>query len=254
MIINGASYLSKGMACLVKPRVLPFLIGPLLINALLYYFGINAIYAQFEQWLALWESRLPEWLGFLFPALRALFFALDAIFVALTFSSVATLIGAPFYGLLAEQVSIIATGQPPQQPLNLTLLLKMIPATVKRELQKLLYYLPRAAVLGLFSLLCLLPFLSPLQPVATILWFVFGARMMSIQYADYAFDNDSKTFGTMRKQLKQNRPLTLGFGSAVQLALLLPVIPIFIIPAAVCGGTLLYCEQLAQQTPAEAQA
>ena len=67
MIFNGASYLGKGVGYLIKPRVLPFLAGPLIINALLYYFGINAIYGEFKQWLAAWESRLPEILSFLFP-------------------------------------------------------------------------------------------------------------------------------------------------------------------------------------------
>ena len=246
--MQGASYLLKGLAFLFRLRILPFVLIPVLLNTVLYYFLIDTGYKHFDLWLNSWLGALPEWLSFIENILRFLFFALVAIAAALTFSSVSNLFGAPFYGLLAEQVTLLATGQAPQQPLNLATLLRMIPRTIGRELRKLLYYLPRLLLLGIGSLLTMIPLLAPLQPVMTLLWFIFGARMLSIQYLDYAFDNDEKSFGTMRQSLKKHRRLSLSFGAITQFALIVPVLPIIFVPAAVCGGTLLYCEKLSDPT------
>lgn len=246
--LQGASYLLKGLTFLFKLRILPFVLIPILLNTVIYYLLIDTGYKHFDLWLNSWLGALPEWLNFIESILRFLFFALVAVAAALTFSSVSNLIGSPFYGLLAEQVTVLATDEAPEQPLNVATLLRMIPRTIGRELRKLLYYLPRLLLLGIGSLLTLIPLLAPLQPVITILWFIFGARMLSMQYLDYAFDNDEKSFGTMRQSLKKHRRLSLSFGAITQLALIIPLLPIIFVPAAVCGGTLLYCEKLSDSS------
>ena len=240
---KGLGYLIAGLRYLLKPRVIPFVILPVLINIAIYYLGFGALYDYFKEWLDGWTDSLPAWLDFIIPFLQFIFFALMTVIIALTFSSVATLIGAPFYGLLAEQVTFLATGEVPDQPLNMKTLLAIAPRTIVRELQKLLYYVPRAIALLLLSILgsVVLPII---QPLVAALWFLFGARMLSIQYVDYAFDNDQKSFRQMRLALKANRRLSLGFGTSTQLALMIPVLSIVFIPAAVCAGTLLYNEKL----------
>lgn len=241
--LNGASYFFRGLRMLLRPRILPFLIFPVVINSAIYYFGFSLVYAYFSDALQLWMTKLPDFLGFIAPLLKAIFFALLIALAALTFSSLATIIGAPFYGFLAEQVVLLKTGVSPDQPLTLTNLLKTAPRALARELRKLAYYLPRAIPLALLSLLCLF-FFTVLQPIASILWLLFSARMLSIQYTDYAFDNDGKSFQTMRMSLKQHRVLSLSFGATTQFALMIPILPIICVPAAVCGATILYCEKL----------
>ena len=241
----GASYFFQGLGMLARPRVLPFIIAPLIVNSAIYYFGFTFVFDYFSQSLQLWVSTLPNFLSFLAPVLKALFLALLIIIAALTFSSLATIIGAPLYGFLAEQVVFLKTGSAPNQPLTLANLLKIMPRTMARELRKLLYYLSRAIPLGILSLLCFF-ILTPLQPVMAFIWLLFGSRMLSIQYTDYAFDNDGLNFQTMRKSLKSNRALSLSFGATAQAALMIPILPIVFVPAAVCGATLLYCEKLAQ--------
>ncbi len=241
-ITAGVGYFFQGLKFLAHRKVLPFVWLPILLNAVLYYFLFTSLYvagvAEMEGWLA----RLPEWLGFLITLLRYLFIALIIVIIALTFSSVSTLIGAPFYGLLSEQIAVIKTGEAPAMPLTLKSIIGLIPRTTKRELQKLLYYLLRVVPLAILWLIGLL--IAVIQPVVSILWFIFGSRMLSIQYIDFAFDNDAIDFATMRKSLKANRRLTLSFGAITQFALMVPVVSIFVVPAAVCGGTLLYCERL----------
>lgn len=55
---------------------------------------------------------------------------------------------------------------------------------MKREWQKLAWYLPRAIVL---LILYFIPGIG--QTVAPVLWFLFSAWMLAIQYCDYPFDN-----------------------------------------------------------------
>lgn len=65
-------------------------------------------------------------------------------------------------------------------------MVKDIPRIMKREVQKLAYYLPRAIVL---LLLYLIPGIG--QTVAPLLWFGFSAWMLAIQYCDYPFDSSA---------------------------------------------------------------
>ncbi len=58
--------------------------------------------------------------------------------------------------------------------------MKDIPRIMKREWQKLARYLPRAIVL---LLLYFIPGVG--QTVAPVLWFLFSAWMLAIQYCDY---------------------------------------------------------------------
>jgi uncharacterized protein involved in cysteine biosynthesis len=72
--------------------------------------------------------------------------------------------------------------------------MKDIPRIMKREWQKLAWYLPRAIVL---LLLYFIPGIG--QTVAPVLWFLFSAWMLAIQYCDYPFDNHKVPFKTMRE-------------------------------------------------------
>lgn len=91
-------------------------------------------------------------------------------------------------------------------------MIKDIPRILKRELYKLVYYILWAIPL---LLLYFLPVVG--QTVAPIIWFIFTAWMINIQYADYAFDNHKVSFSTMRQMLAQDRVDNIIFGSLVSL-------------------------------------
>jgi hypothetical protein len=65
---------------------------------------------------------------------------------------------------------------------------------MKREWQKFAWYLPRAIVL---LILYFMPGIG--QTVAPVLWFLFSAWMLAIQYCDYPFDNHKVPFKEMRR-------------------------------------------------------
>jgi CysZ protein len=105
-----------------------------------------------------------------------------------------------------------------------------IPRALWREVQKILYYLPRAA--GLF----IIGFIPVVNLVAAVLWFIFNSWMMALQYVDYPADNHRVSFSDLRRTLASSRLSAMGFGLPVALAAMVPVLNLVVVPAAVCGA------------------
>ena len=81
------------------------------------------------------------------------------------------------------------------------------------------------------------------QPLA---WFLLGAWMMSLQFVDYPMDNHRLPFRDVRDACAARRLSTTGFGGAVAFFTGIPLLNLVVIPAAVIGATLLWCEELRQ--------
>ncbi|VEA69182.1 putative sulfate transport protein CysZ [Serratia rubidaea] len=121
-------------------------------------------------------------------------------------------------------------------------LVKDVPRIMAREWRKLAYYLPRALVL---LLLYFVPVVG--QTAAPVLWFLFSAWMLAIQYCDYPFDNHKVSFADMRRALRQNKVHNLQFGALVSLFTLIPVLNLVILPVAVCGATAMWVDRYRHQ-------
>ncbi|MFT5210922.1 MAG: CysZ protein, partial [Flavobacterium sp.] len=117
--------------------------------------------------------------------------------------------------------------------------------SLTREISKLAYFLPR--LLGLI-VLSLIPGLNALAPVA---WILFGAWMMTVQYADYAADNNEIKFSDLRHRLENNVIQSLLFGIIVYFVIAIPLLNLFVIPVAVAGGTVFWVERLKQESSLE---
>jgi CysZ protein len=71
--------------------------------------------------------------------------------------------------------------------------------------------------------------------------------MMSIQYCDYPMDNNKVSFPQMKQLMKARRVTSIGFGGLVQLGMLVPVLNLFLMPAAVVGATIFWVEEYAAE-------
>jgi CysZ protein len=233
--LRGSQYLLRGIKMLAEPGLRPFVIAPLLINTLLFSLAIYLLSQYFSGWIDSWLAVIPDWLGFLDWLLWPLFALLIALGVYFSFALFANVIAAPFNGLLAERVEQRQRGIKPTDN-GWKGLLATIPRALLREMAKWAYYLPRLLLLLVLSFV---PLIGPL------LWFLFGAWMMAIQFCDYPMDNNRVTFGQMKQLLKQQRLSALGFGGLVSLAMLVPVLNLLIMPAAVIGATLFWVEEYA---------
>ena len=243
---RGAGFLLRGFVLLRRPRILPFVVVPLLINIALFYFGIYSLYDSFSTWLNAWLARIPEWLDFIRWILWPLFAAAMLLLVAFGFTLAANLIGSPFYGLMAEQVELIQSGKTADAPLSWRGALALVPRALLRELAKLGHYLRWLLPLLLLSLLSLL--ITPLATLMPVFWFLFGAWMLAIQYVDYSYDNHQRSIGELKKDLRRHRWTAIGFGGATTLASMVPVLNILVVPAAVCGAVVFWLEQLDNNT------
>ncbi len=236
-MLGGASSLVRGFKLITQPGIRPYVIIPLLINMLLF----AAVIALGAHWLGdLIDSFLPDWLAWLSWLLWPLFAIIALGLVFFGFSIVANLIGAPFNGMLAAAVEKHLTGSPPLCPPGR--FLDEVRGALLSELRKLLYFFK-------WALPILLLFLIPgLQMVAPLLWFLFGAWMLTIEYADYPMGNHGLDFPAQRRILASQRPAAFGFGASTMLLTLIPVLNFIAMPVAVAGATAWWVEQLRSPT------
>lgn len=239
--LSGAGYFFRGFSLALTPGIRRFVIIPLLVNLVLMTSMIIIILSQLNQWISDWISYLPDgfnWLSYLlWPLLAITLLVVSSYF----FSTVANWISAPFNGLLAEHLEAKLTGQNPPDE-GIIDIIKDVPRIFKREVQKLGYYLPKA--LGIL-LLMLIPIIG--QTLVPLLWLLFSAWMMGIQYCDYPFDNHRVNFPTMKATLRQNKGTTLSFGAIVMFFTMIPILNLFVMPVAVCGATAMWVDKYRPQ-------
>ncbi len=240
---DGAHYAIRGLSLLTKPGLRRFVIMPLLINIAVFGSALWWLFSRLGPRVSAWSeaavSWLPDWLGWVSTMLSGLMwivFGLGALVVVFyLFSAVANLLAAPFNGLLAEKVEAQLTGTAPDSSVSIWKEIAVAPA---QELGKLFYFLVWAIPL---AVLFLIPGINLAAP---IVWGVFSAWMLALQYLDYPLGNHAIRFKAQRAMMRQRRGLGLGFGSVVMVLTTVPILNFLAMPAAVVGATVLWVEKL----------
>lgn len=230
---SGASYFFKGFSLMQQKGIRRFVLIPLLINILLFTTAFYFAYMELDNYISRFMAWLPNMLSWLSIIIWPFAVISILIIFSFIFSTVANWLAAPFNGLLSEKIEAILRGQPTPKGEALDIV-KDIPRTLSREWTKLKYYLPRA--IGFFIILWVLPV------IGQIIWFLFIAWMMAIQYKDYPFDNHKIPFTQMKLLLKQNQGVSYSFGITVALFSMIPVINLVVMPMAICGATALWVD------------
>ncbi len=236
-LLRGAGYLISGLRSLNRAELRGFVLAPLLINTLLFSAGIWWSSNQFARLDQIVQGWLPAWLAWLHGLLWLIFILGALVVVFYTFTVVANLIGAPFNSLLAERVARLEapqTAPPPVAPIDWKALL----LSPLAELNKLLYFV------GWMVPLLLLSFVPVLNIATPLLWALFSAWMLALEYADYSLGNRGLTPRQQRRLLRQHWPLALGFGGMTLLLTLVPLLNFLVMPAAVIGATLLWTREV----------
>jgi CysZ protein len=242
---SGVDYFFQGFSLIQVKGIKRFVFIPLTVNLLLFASAFYLLFGQIELGINWTLDLIPEWLGWLKDGLTYVLWPLALVSVlvvfALVFGTLANWIAAPFNGLLAEKVELHLSGQSLGQG-GLLDVFKDIPRTLSRELSKLTYYLPRA--LGFLLLFFILPV------AGQVLWFLFSAWMMAVQYCDYPFDNHKIPFSHMRRCLNQDRTKAFSFGAMVSLFSMLPIVNFLVMPVAICGATSMWVNELKHKVQA----
>lgn len=233
------NYFLQGFTLIQTKGLKRFVFIPLAVNLILFSCALYALFGQIDGAIIWLVELIPDWLGWLKTALSYIIWPLAVISVllvfALIFGTLANWIAAPFNGLLAEKVEKHLTGQDLGDT-GVMDIVKDIPRTLGRELSKLGYYLPRA--IGFLLLFFILPV------IGQVLWFLFSAWMMAIQYCDYAFDNHKVSFKDMRRTLNQSRGSCFSFGIGVSVFSMIPIVNFLVMPVAICGATAMWVDNL----------
>jgi CysZ protein len=237
-ILRGPHYLLRGASLLPHPQLRAFVIVPLLINIVIFSVLLSYAYSSLSNAVDTLIGRLPDWLHFLRYLLVPLLVLAGALLAGWLFTSVATLIAAPFNSLLAEKTLALQQGRTVGTLEGLGSALAAVPRSLAREVRKLLYFLPRVALVLLAMLL------PPLAPIAPVLWLLLTAWIMAVQYIDYPADNAGIPFKVVLARLRYHGGLSLGFGGSVAFAASVPLVNLVVMPAAVVGATLLWHERV----------
>ncbi|MEY2909325.1 MAG: sulfate transporter CysZ [Pseudomonadota bacterium] len=237
-VVTGAGYFFRGLSMLTDPGLRAFVILPLLANILLFGALGFAAYGYFQALVMSIEDTLPDWLSFLTWLIAPVLWLTGGLLTGYASTLLVLLITSPFHALLAEKVEERVTGQQVPALEGIGAAIMEIPRGIGRELRKLLYYLPMA--LGVL----VISFIPGLQALSPFLWFILGAWMMSLQFIDYPMDNHRLPFNDVKEACASRRLSSLGFGAVVAFVASVPLLNFIVIPAAVIGATLMWCQEL----------
>ncbi|WP_445356727.1 sulfate transporter CysZ [Microbulbifer sp. ANSA002] len=260
--VHGIDALMRGARLLTKRELRPFILVPLLINLVLFIVISGIMITQLgglsefissllshtpvdttnmSWWEAVmakgaaWTASVFRWLAWIIAILVLFLFFLAYGYL---FGIITNIIAAPFNGLLAEKVEELLTGKaPPAEPM-----IQMVWRTLGRELRKLGYFIFWGLIIFLISTVTSWTIIIP-----AVLAAVWGAWCMAIQYVDYPLDNHQRPFDELKSVLRRRKLTSLAFGGSVMLAKMVPILNIFVMPAAVAGGTALWVERLRRE-------
>lgn len=265
--LSGAQHFMKGLTLLTHPQLRSYVIGPILINILVFvgitWFAIH----QFDQLLPWLMAKIPSWLDFLVWLFWILFGGLLLLIYAYGFTLIGNLLASPFYGLLSERAEqLLSSPQSldpqsqsesqtetatPQQQLSLKALASVTASAIGRELIKLGYFLPRIALVLLLTLgLSWIPGVNLVAPIIAMAW---GSWWLALQSVDYPADNHGISFTQLRQHTRQHRLSALTFGGLTLLGSGIPLLNLLVMPAAVIGGTSFWLDKLQNQPPKDNQ-
>ncbi|RYY75134.1 MAG: sulfate transporter CysZ [Gammaproteobacteria bacterium] len=234
---NVVNCFSEALALIFKPGFRIFILAPIALNIFIFLILSYAALHYAQTAFSHFETSIPDWLVWIKWLLWPLLILIILIIYGYSFNLFTTIIAAPFLGLLAEKVEQSVTGiAPTDEPW-----IQLIPRTFKRELIKLIYFIPRS--LGIFLLVVLLILVPGANIVGGILGGLWSCWCLALQFCDYPADNHRISFEQVRTQLGQQKINTFAFGSIVLCGSMVPIINIFITPLSVAAGTIFWLEQ-----------
>ena len=234
--LHGASLLFRGLGLVLRrPKLLFLGLLPAVIAGILYAAALAALIDFLPElsrattwfadgWAEGWRevARVLAGVGLLGSA---------ALLGILTFTAVTLLIGDPFYERISELVEDRFGGVPEEVEVGFwRSLARSLVDSVRLIALSILFGIP-------LFLLGFLPFVG--QTVIPVIGALVGGWLLAVELTGVPFQRRGKRLADRRAALKAERPLALGFGTAVFCCFLIPLGAVLLMPAAVAGATLL---------------
>lgn len=244
--ISGIRYFLQGIPMIFNADIKKYVVVPLIINIVLFIGAIYLLVTEYESLIDWLTPELASWvpdfisgiLNWFIGLLWMLFAAVALIIIFFGFTIVANIVGAPFNAYLASAVEYKLTGKQPIDPR--TSFMKVTLETVGGELKKLAYLVMWVIPLLLISFIPVINIISP------VLWAVFSAWMLALQYIDYPLGNRGYNFSKIRYTLSNYKMLSLGFGGSATVATMIPVLNFLVMPVSVAGATIMAVNELSE--------
>lgn len=233
--VSGARHALAGFRLIRAPGVRRYVAVPLLINVVLFVVALTALGNAVDYAVETWLGDWPDWLR---GIVWFLFAVLSAVIVFFSFTIVANIVASPFNGMLAEAVERHLNPALPPMDTSWARMLRGLQRSLWAELRKLIYIGLRALPLLVLSVI------PGLNAVAPLLWLMFGAWMLCLEYLDCPLGNHGSFFPRVVTEMRARRGMSLGFGLTVTVLTLIPVINFIAMPVGVAGATSLYCAYL----------
>lgn len=258
-LIAGATYPFRALIFLLKtPQLWQYLAMPILVNmitGILLYVGllfpglnqIDALVQSLSGWIDNLIANLPSWLGALTIIaivigwlLRLLLVTGLLILIGFLVVQIGSILGAPWYGQLSEQIEELRTGQlPPMQP-GIGAFMRDIWRALMFEVKKLVF----AGGIGI--LLFLLNFFIPIAGtvVATIIGGAVAATLVCLDFFDGPLERRRLSFRQKLKVVFGNLPASGSFALVCLFLITVPFFNLLLIPICVASGTLFFCDRI----------
>ncbi len=243
---RGASYLPRGIRFLLQrhPRLLPFCAVPAVLNTLLFLLSLVALAyfgGSLKDWLFGLVAGEHHWaLMILVYTLKALIWVVYVAACLLISASIVylggNLLASPFNDLLSEKIEEAYTGRPAPE-FQWRRFVVGIGLTVSEEIKRLAFFV---LVMVLLQLLHLIPAVGSVLNM--ILGALFTCVFLAMEYLSLPMARRFYLFGQWLAAVRANKALALGFGGVCAALLWVPLLNFVVIPVAVIGGTLLYCD------------
>lgn len=254
-VFSGFTYPLQALLSFWRnPRLLLFLLIPLLLNLILGFTVYRFILSWGWNWLQQWQDQLNQWiqnftihLPLWLQGIRSILTAIDALFdglviivlfavIGLLFLQFGVILGAPWYGKLSEKleenrrgsVEIIEVG-----------IVRDIGRAVLFEVKKL------ALVISLGVPLLLINFIPVVgNVVSTIGSVLLTGTIICLDFFDATLERRRLSFRHKIKLIYQSLPATASFSLTCFFLISLPLLNIITIPICVSGGTLFVCDYI----------
>ncbi|GAC1459788.1 MAG: EI24 domain-containing protein [Chamaesiphon sp.] len=177
---------------------------------------------------------LLEWL------LRIILGLLLLIFTGFLQVQFGVVLGAPWYGMLSEEIEQIRTGQlPTKEPVSVHTIVRDIVRSLLYELKKLLLII----IVGL--VLFVLTFLPPFGTVlASAGGIALSATILCLDFFDAPLERRRLRFGSKLGVVGSRLPASATFGVVCLVLVSIPLVNLLSIPLCVTAGTLFCCDRV----------
>jgi CysZ protein len=245
-LLPAPLYVVRGAVFLWNNRVLwKYASAPLAISTAVLSLSYIVLYYFLRRLLTPLISD-AWYMQILYYVLVIVLVVLFAVIFFFVFARVASALAAPFNEVISQKTEELVTGSFVEIPFSMVQLARDSTRSIVHSFR----------ILGLYVGLLVAALLLMLVPGAGPLLFsaagaLLSAYMFAFEYLGYCMDRRRFSFGEKRAFFRSHFRSVMGFGLGSVAAATIPVVNLLFIPAAVVGGTLLFLELNASDSPRE---